>query len=97
MKNQLSPGVAIGAIVAVLAIAGGIYALASRTPEPKNEPAADASKGPPMPSDVQAEFQKRMGGGTTGPGARPGGPGGGGAPMMTGPGGAPMMTGPGGK
>ena len=87
MKNQLPLGVVIGAIAAVLAVAGAIYYFVTKTPEPDKTTATDASKGPPgMPSSVQAEFAKRMGGGVpTGPGVKPGGV----------PGGAPMMTGPG--
>lgn len=69
MKREVSPAVAVVVIVVVLLIIGGVYMLAT-----SKRPFGKAEQPPPIPQDVQAEFQRRMGGmtppGSTAPAPR---------------------------
>lgn len=65
MKREVSPVVAAVVIVVVLLIVGGIYIWATGA----RPFGGEAEPPPPMPPDVQAEFQRRMGGMTPGAGA----------------------------
>jgi hypothetical protein len=77
VKSQISPVVVIGAIIGILAIVGVVFLLVGRG---GGAGSLEGQKPPGMPSDVSAEWNKRMGGGNvTGPGA--GAPG---APAMDG-------------
>ena len=66
MKSQLSPGVVIGAIAAVIALAGCVYWMVGRSSGGAGS--LEGTQPPGMPADAQKEFQQRMGGARTGPG-----------------------------
>ncbi len=70
MKREVSPVTAIVIIVVVLLVIGGIYwwATGKRSLGGREEP-------PGIPPDVQAEFQRRMGGMTPGAATAPTTPG----------------------
>lgn len=62
MKREISPVTAVIIIVVVLLVIGGVYwwTMEGRTR------AGDAASAPSVPTDVQQEFQRRMGGMTPG-------------------------------
>ncbi len=64
MKREVSPVLAIVIIVVVLLVIGGIYWFGTG-----KRPLGGREEPPGIPSDVQAEFQRRMGGMTPGAGA----------------------------
>lgn len=78
MKRQVSPAVAVVVIVLVLLAVAGVYWWATEG----RIRSGSSAEPPPIPADVQAEFQRRMGGVT--PGGPPGGLGGGAPTAPTG-------------
>jgi len=73
LKNEISPKMVVGAIVGVLVVVGAIFFFVARSGGGAGS--LEGQKPPGMPSDVSAEWNKRMGGtNMTGPGAgQPGG------------------------
>jgi hypothetical protein len=95
MKQSLSPAMILGAIVGLIAIVGGVFLVATRSPAGSEE---GKPSGAGIPPEVQKQIQQQMQSGGGGGGGRPvGAPGG---PSMGAPGGLmapPSASGMGGR
>ena len=67
MKQSLSPGIIVGALVALLAVVGGIFFFVNRSPAGTS---AGQASGGGIPPEIQKQIQQQMsrGNGTAPPG-----------------------------